>query len=785
MSIASFRSSSRRIVLAFAWAVAASGFLSAAPASAGSREGLPVATPPAVEEVTDRYIVRLRDPSKPIAAQLTALGALMGGPVKYVRPMSGGAHVIRSSTKLSLSNARAMARYVMQDANILSVQPDRKMYPLLTPNDPYYTSYQWTLFEATGGIRAPAAWDVTTGSPSVYIAVVDTGYRPHADLGGKLVAGYDFIDDTEVSNDGDGRDADASDPGDAGCPGSTNSSTWHGTHVAGIAAAASNNGQGIAGVSWGSRILPVRVLGVCGGYTSDIVDGVRWAAGLAVDGVPANPTPARVINLSLGGPGSCETEFQSAIDDVVARGSVVVVAAGNSNQDAGNFSPASCRNIVTVAATTRQGSRASFSNFGTGVTIAAPGQGILSTLNSGTGAPAADSYAIYNGTSMAAPHVAGVVALMLSQNPALTPAQVKAKLVSSARRFPTGTGLDCTTSLCGAGIVDAAGALASGTPPAPTRVNLALASNGAVASAANSYSSRDLPANANNGDRKGKPGAGGYWNDGSPDSFPDAIRVDFPRATAISEIDVFSVQDDFMNPVDPTESMTFTQYGLTDFDVQYWNGSTWVTVPNGTISNNRSVWTKLTFPSLTTTAIRVNVRSALASWSRVVEIEAYADAPPRNVASTANGGTASATSSYSVRDVASNVINGDRRGQPLAGGYWNDATPSAFPDTIQVDFSGTQTIGEIDVFSVQDNFMSPSDPTPTMTFTNYGLVAFDVQYWNGSTWVTIPGGSVTGNNLVWRTFTFAPVSTNAIRVVVKGAPDQWSRVVEIEAYVAP
>ena len=443
--------------------------------------------------------------------------------------------------------------------------------------------------------------------------------------------------------------------------------------------------------------------------------------------------------------------------------------------------------MISVAATTRQGAKAYFSNFGTGVTIAAPGQGILSTLNSGSTVPASDNYVIYNGTSMSSPHVAGVAALMLSQNPALTPAQVKAKLQSSARAFPTGTGADCTTSLCGAGIVDAAAALTTTTTPPPTRVNLALASNGGVASASSMYSSGYAPSGVINGDRKGANwGSGGGWNDSTANSFPDWVQVDFPRTTTISEIDVFSVQDAFLSPVEPTESMTFSKYGLVDFDVQYWNGSAWVTVTGGSVTGNTLIWRKFTFTPVATTAIRVTVKNALDTWSRVTEIEAYGDAPPVNVARPANGGSAVASSTYSTGYPPSGAIDGDRAGRSWSTGTgWNDATPDTFPDYLQVNFNGTKSINEIDVFSVQDNFLSPVEPTAAMTFTLYGLVDFDVQYWNGSTWVTVPGGTVNGNNLVWRKFTFTAISTNAIRINVRKALGTWSRITEVEAYLAP
>jgi serine protease len=347
------------------------------------------------------------------------------------------------------------------------------MVPLATPNDPMY-SQQWDFFEATGGLRLPAAWDKSTGS-GINVAVIDTGYRPHADLSGQILPGYDFIANTTIANDGNGRDSDASDPGDwtpagscsAGVPASDESSSWHGTHVAGTIAAKTNNGVGVAGVAYGAKIVPARVLGRCGGYTSDIADAIVWTSGGSVTGVPANANKARVLNLSLGGSGACDATTQNAINSARSRGAVVVVAAGNSNVNASNASPANCAGVIAVAATGRSGGKASYSNYGTVVDVAAPGgdygAGILSTLNSGTSTPASDSYASYMGTSMATPHVAGVAALMLSANPNLTPDEVEARLKSTARAFPAA----CPG--CGAGIVDAEAAVNAALPStAPT-----------------------------------------------------------------------------------------------------------------------------------------------------------------------------------------------------------------------------------------------------------------------------------------------------------------------------
>lgn len=248
------------------------------------------------------------------------------------------------------------------------VEEDRLMQRFLTPNDTRY-SEQWHYYESTGGLNLPSAWDITTGS-GVTVAVVDTGYRPHIDLGSNVVSGYDFISDTFIANDGGGRDSDAQDPGDwntAGqCPPDPNAypSSWHGTHVAGTIAARSNNSSGVAGVAFGARVLPLRVLGRCGGYTSDIADAIVWASGGSVSGVPTNTNVARVINLSLGGEGPCGATTQNAINSARTRGSVIVVAAGNENQNASNSSPADCSGVITVASVNRSGGRAYYSNYG-------------------------------------------------------------------------------------------------------------------------------------------------------------------------------------------------------------------------------------------------------------------------------------------------------------------------------------------------------------------------------------------------------------------------------------
>ena len=436
---------------------------------------------------TDRIIVKYRDgapagkgaaKAKPIAqarmAILSRAGQQFGVAMKALHSSASGANIVHIGKKMSVAEVSALARELMaRDPNVEYAEPDRIMVTQLTPNDPRYPE-QWQYFDATGGLRANVAWDTATGG-GVNVAVIDTGYRPHADLSGQFVGGYDFITDTAIAADGNGRDADASDPGDSTVAGQCgvgsggSSSSWHGTHVAGSIAARTNNGLGVSGVAFNAKIVPVRVLGKCGGYTSDIADAIIWSAGGTVSGAPANPNPAKVINMSLGGGGACGSTTQNAINNARSRGAVVVVAAGNSNTDAGGFNPANCAGVVTVAATNRSGGRAYYSNYGSVVDVAAPGGdartsggGILSTLNSGSTTPGADSYAYYQGTSMAAPHVAGVAALIMSKTPGMTPDQVESRLKSTARAFPA------TCGGCGAGLVDAAAAVGGTvTPPPP------------------------------------------------------------------------------------------------------------------------------------------------------------------------------------------------------------------------------------------------------------------------------------------------------------------------------
>ncbi len=393
-----------------------------------------------------------------------------------------------------------------------AVVDQRRGINAVLPNDPYYPGGQTTITPLVGQwyLRAPdatavsatnavGAWAISVGSPTITVAVLDTGVRfDHPDLlpaaqGGKLWPGYDFVR-ASVSNDGDGPDADASDPGDwsvaSDTCGAANSS-WHGTQVAGLIGAASDNGIGMAGLARNVMVLPVRVLGRCGGFDSDIVAGMRWAAGLSKDPVE-NPHPARVVNMSLGSSGACTDQYRDAVAELTAAGVAVVVAAGNDTGHAVN-TPANCPGAIAVAGLRHAGSKVGYSNLGPEVAVAAPAGNcvnlsgpclypLLTTVNAGTREPGAniysDSFKPSLGTSFSAPLVAGTVALMLSVDPTMTPAQVRAALRSSSRAFPPSVGGDanvkecappsstdqlechCVVGICGAGMLDASGAVA-------------------------------------------------------------------------------------------------------------------------------------------------------------------------------------------------------------------------------------------------------------------------------------------------------------------------------------
>ena len=406
-------------------------------------------------------------------AELERFERITGKAFGWSRAMSGEKFAARLARPVDLIEGEALAARLAMSPDVERVTLDTFATTQLTPNDEFF-SLQWNLGTGPGGIRAQAAWDVTTGSNGVVVAVVDSGILPqHPDLAGRVIAGMDTITDSTSARDGGGRDSDATDMGTYGsaaeCGGTARNSSWHGTHVAGIIGANGNNGIGIAGVDWRARILPVRSLGRCGsGATSDIVDGIAWAAGMAVPGLAANPTPARIINASLGGPGSCSA-YADVLFDLADRGAVLVAAAGNENDNALSYRPANCALTLTVSSVGPTGEKASYSNYSSALEVSAPGgdfdlrgqsqDRIGSTLGGGTqGHDGTYAYIYQQGTSQAAPHVAGVAALMLSVAPNLALYQIRDTIMSTSRPYPAGTRC-ATQGDCGPGIVDAAAAV--------------------------------------------------------------------------------------------------------------------------------------------------------------------------------------------------------------------------------------------------------------------------------------------------------------------------------------
>ncbi|MBV7377615.1 S8 family peptidase [Maritimibacter dapengensis] len=469
------------IVMSAALAMAITGAATAQDAAEFPAVDLPP-VPETAQTVPGRIIVKLRETGLDQFGRLSTDQVVPLGLEAAPEITSGGELIYRVNvaTLLNAQNAQELGETVQGIASEIAAlpdveyaQPDWELYPFLTPGDAHYP-LQWHYHDfgtgpdqSPGGIGLPAAWDVTTGDGSVTVSVIDTGILDnHADVvsSGNIRSGYDMISDPSRAADGDGRDADPFDAGDAvaagecgpGSPARGNS--WHGSHVAGtVGVGASDNSDGIAGVAWNVGVQSIRVLGKCGGSTSDINDAIRWAAGLPVPGVPANPTPADVINMSLGAPVPCSASpsTQAAINDAVSAGTTVVVAAGNDTMSASNAFPASCANVITVAASDARGHLARYSNFGPAVEIMAPG-GDVQRDDNGDGQPdgvlslVSGGYAWYNGTSMAAPHVAGAAALMLANDPSLTTAEILAELQATATPRTT---TECSEA-CGAGLLN-------------------------------------------------------------------------------------------------------------------------------------------------------------------------------------------------------------------------------------------------------------------------------------------------------------------------------------------
>lgn len=484
----------------------------------------PESRSPVAGALTDRLVVRLKNPAPTpggkrqalSAGHARALGARAAIDVAPVRVTADGAHVLRLPGPLAPADLAAVIARLAADPTVAHVEPDYRLAPASAPTDPAY-AYQWNLADPAGGIDVESVWAQGSRGKGVVVAVLDTGVLPHRDLmqpASRLLPGYDFVAADSsgafgayaTANDGNGRDPDAADPGNwlevaevgaapfVACPAIEGMATfrpsdWHGTRIAGIIAANADNGYGIAGIAPEAMILPVRVMGKCGGYSSDIADGIRWAAGLAVEDAPANANPARVINLSVSMriDAACPAVLASAIAAAEAAGSIVVKAVGNNGMKAVSaltdptsvVTPLNCAGGVNVTALARDGNDAPYSNrLHKKTGLAAPGGlvngllpandprsygGILSLYDTGVRAPESDAFAFVTGTSEAAAHVAGVLALMISARPDATVDALKEDLLATARAFNTGS--NCIhpatgwESSCGSGVVDAAAAV--------------------------------------------------------------------------------------------------------------------------------------------------------------------------------------------------------------------------------------------------------------------------------------------------------------------------------------
>jgi serine protease len=451
--------------------------------------------------------LQLRDQQRALAVARD-FGATQSTP----EPVGTRAHLLRLDAAVQGPGLTQALQRLRQHSDVEWAEPNVRLKRTALPNDPGFTT-QWHLqapVSFASSLSMPLAWDKTTGASTATVAVLDTGIRfNHPDLVGRLHAGYDFVSEVAYANDGNGRDTDPSDPGDwvsstdlrsslySGCM--VEDSSWHGTFIAGQIVAAANNSQGITGINWNAKVLPVRVSGKCGALLSDILDAMRWAAGLSVSGVPVNPNPAKIINLSFGGDSACTKSYQDTIDEIGRAGALLVVAAGNSSGPLTR--PADCTGVLAVAAVQADGAKTYYSDFGSNVAISAPGGDvtptnlrIYSTSNSGAQGPVTDNYGYKIGTSFSAPLAAAVASLMLSMDGTLTPAQLIAKMKASARPHVSNSAYpqcssgmtvacNCTTSTCGAGMLDANAAVAlaalpEGSVPTATSTTVVTSSGG-------------------------------------------------------------------------------------------------------------------------------------------------------------------------------------------------------------------------------------------------------------------------------------------------------------------
>lgn len=492
--------------------------LFAMPALGQSREYQgPWRAPTGAPADTDQIIVKWRNSAKATLSasgvqRASKLSTNAGRAIRHKRRSTPNTDVFQLDRFMSGAELQSVLDRLNADPDVEFAVADKRRHIQQIPSDPLAVDQWYFLSVQPAATRTDQAWDITTGDETTVVAVLDSGVLPdHPELVGKLELGYDFVSNPLVANDGDGPDSDPTDPGDwieaadrnnqvfSNCANTV--SSWHGTRVSSLIGASSNDGAGLAGAGWETRILPVRVLGKCGGLDSDIIDGMRWAAGLPVDGVPDNPKPAKIINMSLGGDDDCSAAYQSAVDEIIAQGSLIVASVGNEGIPVS--SPANCSGVLGVTGIRHIGTKVGFSNLGPGADIAAPGGNclnlppftdaapcvfsILVALNSGTTVPLVNTYSDgvvqpNVGTSFAAPLVSGAAALMHAVNPQLTPSQFTTLLQESAMPFPTSSTETnricrvpttfiqneeciCTTTTCGAGMLNTFAAVTAALKP--------------------------------------------------------------------------------------------------------------------------------------------------------------------------------------------------------------------------------------------------------------------------------------------------------------------------------
>jgi uncharacterized membrane protein len=704
-----------------------------------------------------------------------------------------------------VSVSAAMAA-LQSTPGVVFAQPNyvRHLVQGVPPDDPFWLDGSlWGLKK----IKADAAWsEFTSGDRGVVIADIDTGvHYSHPDLAPNVWRNPGEIPANGIDDDGNGYVDDVhgidtinhdSDPAD---------DQGHGTHVAGTIAAAGNNGVGVVGITWRAKILPCKFIAASGfGTDAGAIECFDYIVALKNRGVNI-----RVSSNSWGsarGSSPPSAAVQAAIDAAGAAGIINIFAAGNdgTDNDVMPFDPASYTSpsIVAVASSGSSDRRSSFSNYGaTSVHLAAPGENILSTY-------IGIDYHYSSGTSMAAPHVAGVAALLAGMNPALGVADIKSILIDSVDRLPRWSGVVESGGRLNA--YRAASTVGSVTPNVLPEVSILSPIEGAVfalpatitieATAADADGTVQSVAFYANGTTLGSDTAAPYsvtWSNVPSGTYTlTAVATDNLGSTAASA----PVRVTVPSNVAPSVAITSPADGTVVVSPATLTMDVAAADSDGSIrqvtffANGAALGTDTSAPytiawdaplgSYTLTAVAVD---NLGATTTSAAVHATVDPMPNrtNVALAATGGVAIASSTLGANYPASATTNGDRKGLNWGnGGGWNDGTSYASPDWLEVDFNGPKLIEQVDVFSMQDNYSAPVEPTPAMTFTSWGLRAFEVQYWDGAAWISIPGASVTANNLVWRKFVFVPVTTTKIRVYITGALNGYSRMMEVEAWGA-